>query len=101
LLKSLNESLEVTSWIEYMKMNKPVYKQLCWEFMSSIKVNWNTPYQNLPVQIQSQLFNRTFDPNLANFDRCLKLLHGVWTPTHANFNEQEFWVEITCDKCTK
>ena len=46
LLDSLNELLEVTGLGEYMRMDKLVYERLCWEFLSSIKVNWNTVYRN-------------------------------------------------------
>ena len=98
MLESFNELLKVTGWVEYMKMYKPVYERLYYEFMSSIKVNWNTSYQNRPIHIQFQLFNRTFDTNLGEFGRRLRL---PWIPGHENFNEQEFWGEITCDKCTK
>jgi len=42
-----------------MTMDKPIYEQLCWEFLSSIKVNWNNPYPNQPVHIEFRLFNRT------------------------------------------
>ena len=70
--------------------------------MSSIKVNWNTLYQNGLIHIQFWLFNRTFDTKLMKFNNHLRLPYGgVWTPDHENFNEQQLWVEITSDKRTQ
>jgi len=101
LRDNLHELLEVVGWVEFMTLDKPVYKHLCWEFLSSLKVDWITPYQHRPVRIQFRFFNRFFEPNLTEFGRRLHLPHGgVWAVGHENFNVQEFWCEITYDMCT-
>jgi len=35
MLENLNELFEVVGWVDFMKMNKPIYEHLCWEFLSS------------------------------------------------------------------
>ena len=77
LWDNLHELLEVVGWVEFMTLDKPVYERLCWEFLSSLKVDWTTSYQNRPVHIQFYFFNRLFEANLAEFDRRLYLAHGV------------------------
>ncbi|KAJ8445198.1 hypothetical protein Cgig2_024404 [Carnegiea gigantea] len=78
-----------------------MYERLCWEFLSSLKVDRTTPYQNRPVHIQFRLFNRLFEANLVEFDRRLHLLHGgIWVVGHENLNVQDFWCEITYDQRT-
>ena len=52
LLDSLHGLLEVAGWVEFMKLDKPVYERLCWVFLSSLNVDWNIPYQNRPSHIQ-------------------------------------------------
>jgi len=63
-------------------MDKLMYEKLCWEFISSIKVNWNVLYQNRLAHIHFQHFNWSFDTNLAEFDRYLRLPQGgIRTPS--------------------
>jgi len=89
LLESLNELLKVAGWVDYLNMTKSVYKRLRWEFLSSFKVNWTTSYQNQLVHIQFLLFNRTFEANLVEFERLLRLPNsGVWIAAYENFNDQ-------------
>ena len=97
LLRSLGlwdrllELLEVAGWVEFIQLNKLVYERLCWEFLSFTKVTWSAQYQNKPVHIQFQFFNRLYEANLTEFDRRLQLPHsGVQNVGHPNFNVQDF-----------
>jgi len=61
-LGSLNELLEVVGLIDYMNMTKPVFERLCWEFLSSFKVNWTTLYQINPSTSNSAFLIRPLRP---------------------------------------
>ena len=52
LWDNLHELLEVTGWVEFMTLDKPMHECLCWEFLSSFKVDWTTPYQNRPIHFK-------------------------------------------------
>jgi len=102
LRDNLHELLEVVEWVEFINLDEPMYECLCWEFLSSLKVDWTTPNQNRPVHIQFRFFNRLFEANLMEFDCRLHIPHdGVWTVRHENFNVQAFRCEITYDQRTK
>ena len=39
LLNDISELVEVVGWLDYMNWDKLIYERLCWEFLSSLKVN--------------------------------------------------------------
>jgi len=102
LWDSLRKMIEAVGWTDFLRFTFPIYERLCWEFLSSLVVNWNTRYQDHPIYIKFRFFNRDFVANLHEFDQHLRLPHGgVWIVGHVNFNVQSFWCEITHEKRTK
>ena len=100
LWDSISKLIEVVRWTEFLSLTLLVYEPLCWEFLSSLVLDWNAHFQDRPVYIKFEFFNRDFETNLSEFNRRLRLPHGViWTVRHENFNVQAFSCEITCEKC--
>ena len=52
LWDSLRELNEGAGWTEFLSFTFPVYEQLCWEFLSSLVVDWNARYLDRLIYIK-------------------------------------------------
>jgi len=49
---SFNELIGVVRWTELLSLTLPVYERLCWQFLSSLVVDWNALFQDRPIYIK-------------------------------------------------
>jgi len=52
LWDNLNELIGVLGWTEFLTLTLLVYECLCWEFLSSLVVDWNVYFEGHLVYVK-------------------------------------------------
>ena len=68
--ESLRDLIEALGWTYFLSFTFRVYERLCWEFLSSLVVDWNARYQG-------RLFTLNFDSSIGILRQTYMSFTGV------------------------